>query len=107
MRDYLAQTRNFLLTIPSDAAKYRLIKETDMSGHEKRHRENPEAPVTNIVTYVPKAGKEAELLALVKSHEPALRAAGLCTKEPFKVWKAFDIRKGRTSYIEWFQWKDG
>ena len=75
--------------------------------HEKRHRENPEAPVTNIVTYVPKAGKEAELLALVKSHEPALRAAGLCTKEPFKVWKAFDIRKGRTSYIEWFQWKDG
>jgi hypothetical protein len=75
--------------------------------HEKRHRENPEAPVTNIVTYVPKAGKEVELLELVKRHEPALRKAGLCTKEPFRVWKAFDIRKQRTSYIEWFQWKDG
>src|SRR5260221_14175745 len=55
--DYLAGVLNFHLTILSDDAKYRLItKENDMSDrHEKRHRENPEAPVTNIVTYVPKA----------------------------------------------------
>ncbi len=33
--------------------------------HEKRHRENPHAAVTNIVTYTPKPGREAELLALV------------------------------------------
>jgi quinol monooxygenase YgiN len=78
-----------------------------MSDHHDRIRENPHLPVTNIVTYVPKQGKEAELLALVKKHEPALRAAGLCTAEPFKIWKAFDIRKKRTSFIEQFQWKDG
>lgn len=78
-----------------------------MGQHHERKRENPEAPVTNIVTYVPKPGKEAELLALVKRHEPALRSVGLVTDEPFKVWKAFDIRKQRVSFIEEFVWKDG
>ena len=78
-----------------------------MSDHHDRVRENPHLPVTNIVTYVPKQGKEAELLAIVKKHEPALRAAGLVTDKPFQLWKAFDIRKKRTSYIEHFQWKDG
>lgn len=78
-----------------------------MSEHSARHRENPDAPVFNIVTYVPKTGKEAELLALVKKHEGALRGVGLVTAEPFKVWKAFDIRKKRVSFIEHFQWKDG
>ena len=78
-----------------------------MGQHHERKRENPQAPVTNIVTYVPKHGKEAELLALVKRHEPALRKVGLVTAEPFKVWKAFDIRKQRVSFIEQFQWKDG
>jgi quinol monooxygenase YgiN len=78
-----------------------------MGEHHGKTRENPHAPVTNIVTYVPKPGKEAELLALVKKHEPALRKVGLVTAEPFKVWKAFDIRKERVSFIEYFQWKDG
>jgi hypothetical protein len=76
-------------------------------NHRPRQRENPELPVANIVTYVPKAGKEAELLALVRKHEPALRASGLVTEEPFRIWRAFDIRKQRTSYIEHFQWKNG
>ena len=75
--------------------------------HASRPRENPDAPVTNIVTYVPKQGKEAELLALVKKHEKALRKVGLITEEPFRVWKAFDIRKQRVQYIEYFVWKDG
>ncbi|MET0343098.1 MAG: hypothetical protein ABW252_18970 [Polyangiales bacterium] len=75
--------------------------------HRPRQRDNPELPVFNIVTYVPKAGQEVELLALVRKHEPALRAAGLVTSEPFRVWKAYDVRKARTSYIEHFQWKDG
>jgi hypothetical protein len=75
--------------------------------HRSRPRENPELPVANIVTYVPKPGKEAELLALVRKHEPALRASGLVTDEPFRVWKAFDVRKERTSYIEYFQWQNG
>ena len=78
-----------------------------MGKHHERARENPQAPVTNIVTYVPKQGKEAELLALVKQHEAALRKIGLVTAEPFKVWKAFDVRKERVAFIEHFQWKDG
>lgn len=78
-----------------------------MSEHHDRHRENPADPVRNIVTYVPKAGKEAELLALVKQHEAALRQADLVTAEPFRVWRAFDIRKKRVAFMESFQWKDG
>jgi hypothetical protein len=78
-----------------------------MGQHHERTRENPNAPVANIVTYVPKKGQEAELLALVKKHEPALRKVGLVTAEPFRVWKAFDIRKEREAFIEYFQWKDG
>lgn len=75
--------------------------------HHQQPRANPQAPVMNIVTYVPKQGKEAELLALVKKHEPALRQVGLVTSEPFRVWKAYDIRKHREQYIEHFVWKDG
>lgn len=75
--------------------------------HHERKRENPDAPVINIVTYVPKEGKAAELLALVKTHESALRKVGLVTDEPFRVWKAFDIRKQREHFIEYFVWKDG
>jgi hypothetical protein len=78
-----------------------------MGQHHERKRENPDAPVSNLVTYVPKEGKEAELLALVKKHEAALRQVGLVTSEPFKVWKAFDIRKQRAAFVESFQWKDG
>ncbi len=78
-----------------------------MSDRHERVRENPHLPVINLVTYVPKEGKEAELLELVKKHEKALRAVDLVTAEPFRVWKAFDIRKGRTSFVEYFQWKNG
>jgi quinol monooxygenase YgiN len=78
-----------------------------MGEHHERHKENPDAPVRNIVTYVPKPGKEAELLALVKKHEPALRQVGLVTAEPFQVYKAFDIRKKRVTFIEQFTWTDG
>lgn len=81
---------------------------TDSHEHEhKKPRTNPDAPVTNIVTYVPKKGKEAELLALIRKHEPALRSVGLVTSEPFRLWKAYDIRKHREQYIEYFVWKDG
>ena len=78
-----------------------------MGEHHERKRENPNAPVMNLVTYIAKPGKEMELLALVRKHEPALRKVGLVTAEPFKLWKAFDIRKGRASIVEQFQWKDG
>jgi hypothetical protein len=75
--------------------------------HRERTRANPDAPVANIVTYIPKPGQEAALLALVREHEPALRKVGLVTAEPFRVWKAYDVRKGREQYIEYFVWKDG
>lgn len=79
---------------------------SDQHEHQ-RTRANPNAPVMNMVTYVPKKGKEAELLELVKKHEPALRQVGLVTSEPFKLWKAYDIRKQREQFIEQFVWKDG
>jgi hypothetical protein len=41
-----------------------------MGQRHQRQRENPHAPVTNIVTYVPKKGKEAELLALGRMDTP-------------------------------------
>ncbi len=72
-----------------------------------RARENPAAPVKNLVTYVAKKGKEDQLLALVKKHEPALRKVGLVTSEPFKVWKAYNIHTGESSIVEYFVWKDG
>jgi quinol monooxygenase YgiN len=78
-----------------------------MGQHPETTPENVHLPVTNIVTYVPKKGKEEELLALVKKHEPALRQVGLASPEPFRLWKAFDIRKQRVAIIEYFQWKDG
>jgi|SRR5688572_17255264 len=78
-----------------------------MSEHHERKRENPDAPVKNVVTYVPKPGKEAELLALVKEHERALRSVGLVTPQPFQVHRAFNIRTQRVSFIESFEWKDG
>src|SRR5262249_27418206 len=75
--------------------------------HEKRHREHPELPVHTMVTYLAKPDKEAELLELVRKHEPALRKVGLAGPEPFRLWKAYDIRKGRHSIVELMAWKDG
>jgi hypothetical protein len=64
-------------------------------------------PVTMLVTYRPKKGKEKELLALVKKHWRILDRVGLVTKEPAKIWKATDKRGGGVSFVEMFQWKDG
>jgi len=63
-------------------------------------------PVIAHVTYMPKKGKEKELLELVKKHWPTLKKAGLATSEPAKVWEATDIRSGRVYYIEIMTWVD-
>lgn len=63
-------------------------------------------PVQNLVIYRPKAGKEKELQALVQKHWPAVQKAGLGGTEPARVWKAKDIRKGDTFFVEIFSWKD-
>jgi hypothetical protein len=80
---------------------------SDKQAKHERRRGNPDAPVPNLVTYVAKPGKETELLALVKKHEPALRKVGLVTSEPFRLWKAYNIRTGEHSIVEQFVWKDG
>ena len=63
-------------------------------------------PVTMLVTYRPKKGKEHELQALVEQHWPTLNRVGLVTKERARVWRATDKRSGDVSFVEMFQWKD-
>ncbi len=62
-------------------------------------------PVTMLVTYSPKKGKEKEFLSLLKKHWPALRHAGLVSPEPARVWRAVDKRTARVYFVETFQWK--
>ena len=64
-------------------------------------------PVLTLVTYRPKKGRETDLLALVRKHWPALHKVGLVTSEPAKIWRAADKRKGTTSFVELFSWRDG
>ncbi len=64
------------------------------------------ATVGNIVIYRPKEGRENDLLELVKKHWPAVRAAGLATNEPARVWRASDKRSGKISFVERFYWVD-
>ena len=52
-----------------------------------------------IVVYRPKAGREAELLELVRGHVPALRAEGLATARPPLVMRAAD-----GCLVEVFEW---
>ena len=63
-------------------------------------------PVTMLVTYRPKKGKEKEMLSLVERHWPILNKVGLVTKEPVKIWRATDKRSGEVYFVEMFQWKD-
>ncbi len=63
-------------------------------------------PVNTLVSYRPKKGKAADLLALIEQHAPALRASGLITSEPVRVWQAEDKRSGDEYFVEMFQWKD-
>lgn len=63
-------------------------------------------PVTMLVTYRPKPGKEKEFLPLLDRHWPTLDRAGLVSKEPPKFFRSLDKRTGRVAYIEIFQWKD-
>ena len=62
-------------------------------------------PVTTLVIYRPKKGKEKKLQALVLKHAPVLDGVGLITKVPVKVWKATDKRSGEVAFVEIFQWK--
>jgi hypothetical protein len=63
-------------------------------------------PLTMLVQYHPKAGKEGELLELVKKHWPELNRLGLVSSQPPHLWRAVDKRSGQVHFVEIFQWKD-
>ena len=62
--------------------------------------------VKMLVTYRPKRGSEATLLALVGTHWPALHKAGLSTADAVTIYRAMDKRSGAVSFIEIFSWRD-
>lgn len=64
------------------------------------------SPVTVLVTYRPKKGKEARFLTLLKRHWPTLEKAGLVAPSPPRIWKASDKRTRRTYFVEMFEWRD-
>ncbi|MEQ9317564.1 MAG: antibiotic biosynthesis monooxygenase [Polyangiaceae bacterium] len=57
------------------------------------------APRIVIASYRPKAGKDAELLALVKEHVPLLRVEGLATYREPVICRADD-----GTVVEVFEW---
>jgi quinol monooxygenase YgiN len=63
-------------------------------------------PVLTHVTYLPKKGKEQELLELIKKHWPTLRKAGLATEELPQIYQARDKDSGSVYFIEIFAWAD-
>jgi hypothetical protein len=75
-----------------------------MSHGNRPHNPNP---VTNLVSYYPKEGKEKDFLALLGKHWPTLDRLGLVTKSKPQIWRATDIRTQRVHFVEMFQWKDG
>ncbi len=63
-------------------------------------------PVTMLVSYYPKKGRESNLLLLIKKHWAALNREGLVSKMPPQVWRATDKVTRRSYFVEMFQWKD-
>ncbi len=55
-----------------------------------------------IVAYRPKPGREADLLALTRTHVPELRALRLATDRPATTMQAKD-----GTVVEVFEWQDG
>lgn len=70
-------------------------------------------PLINICTYRVKPGKNAEMEALLAKHWPTLRAAGLVTDEPARVYRGISTGKPQEdpaadrTYVEILIWKDG
>jgi len=45
-------------------------------------------------------------VALLERHWPTLRAAGLASSSPARLWRARDKRDGRLHLLEMFEWRD-
>jgi len=63
-------------------------------------------PVTMLVSYYPKKGKEPALLSLIKKHWAVLDRERLVTKMPQQIWRATNKKTSQTYFVEMFQWKD-
>jgi hypothetical protein len=63
-------------------------------------------PVTMLVSYFPKKGKEKQLLALLEKHWPTLNKMGLATSTPARLWRATDKRTRCEFFVEMFEWKN-
>ena len=74
------------------------------------HRANSKpGPVSRLVVYRPKKGKDAILEAILHKHGPTLRSTGLITDEPVRLWRATDLRREgepQPYFVETFQWRD-
>lgn len=57
-----------------------------------------------LCQYQAKPGKEAELVALFKEHDVALRRLGLITDEPAVCYRGADAA-GRPFFVKTFTWK--
>lgn len=55
--------------------------------------------------YRVRPGSEADFLALLEGHWPALHAAGLVTETPARAW-CHRPKDGATSFWELFEWRD-
>ena len=64
-------------------------------------------PITMLVSYTPKTGKEDEFLALLEQHWPTLEHLGLVTEMRPRIWRTKDIRTNQIHFVEIFQWKNG
>jgi quinol monooxygenase YgiN len=62
-------------------------------------------PVRMVCTYRVKDGREADFLALLEKHWPALRNFDLATDDPAQVFRS-KTKRGRTVFVEMFAWKD-
>jgi hypothetical protein len=67
-------------------------------------------PATVICTYKVKPGKGPEFEDLLRKHWTTLRASGLVTSTPPRIFRGLASPKGRHGaenvYVEIFEWKD-
>ena len=63
-------------------------------------------PLTVLVTYRPKRGRESRFRSILLRHWPTLFLARLVTSARPRILRATDKRTGRTFFVETFTWKD-
>jgi hypothetical protein len=62
----------------------------------------------NLVVYKVKKGHDAEFRKLLAKHWPTLKALGLVTSDPARIWRGENIRSDfdGSTWIEMFSWKE-